>query len=172
MSLARESPRGNGIAVGSPGCRGPVDLRTSGVGQPEQARDLVERLAGGVVHRLAEQLDVGGEVAHEQQRRVPAAHEQGDRGVLERRRVGVEDVGGDVPDEVVDGVERRAERDGERLRGADADHEGSGEARAGGDRDRVEVAAASHPPRRAPPRSTGVSASRCARAATSGTTPP
>ena len=142
------------MARGSPGCRRPVDLRTAGVGQPEQPRDLVEGLAGRVVHGLAEQLDVGGQVAHEQQRGVPAADEQRDRGVLERRRVGIEDVGGDVPDEVVDGVERRAERDRERLRRADADHECSGEAGSARDRDRVEVVQRDAAPQPAPPRST------------------
>ncbi len=139
MSDARESPRGNADRVGIAGCRGPVDLGTPGIRQPEQPRDLVERLAGGVVHRLAEQLDVGREVADEQQRRVPAADEQRDRRVLERRGVGVEDVGGDVSDEVVDGVERAFERDGERLRRADADHERAGEARTARDRDGVDV---------------------------------
>ena len=52
----------------------------------------------------------------------------------------VEDVGGDVPDQMVHRIERCTERDGERLRGADADHEGAGEAGAGCDGDRVEIA--------------------------------
>ena len=42
---------------------------------------------------------------------------------------GVEQVGADVADEVVHGVERLAERDRERLGGADADHERAREAR-------------------------------------------
>ena len=119
--------------------RGPIDLRTPGVRQPEQARDLVERLAGGVVHRLAEHFDVGREVADEQQRRVPAADEQRDRGVLEGRGVGVQDVGRDVSDEVVDGVQRPLERDGERLRRADAHHECSGETGTARHGDRVDL---------------------------------
>ena len=44
-----------------------------------------------------------------------------------------------MADQVVDGVERLAERQRERLGGADADHEGSGEARAARDGDRVDL---------------------------------
>ena len=69
------------------------------------------------------------------------------------RRLGIEDVGGDVPDEVVHGVQRLVERDGERLRRADADHERSGEPRAAGDRDGVDVVESRRPLRRARPRS-------------------
>ena len=101
----------------------------------------------------------------------PPDDEQRDGRGLERRLV-VEDVGGDVADEVVHGVERLLERDGERLRRADADHERAGEARTAGHGDGVEVGERRRRPRRARPRSTGLSASRCARAATSGTTPP
>ena len=70
---------------------------------------------------------------------MPAAHEQRDGRVLERRRIGVEDVGGDVPDEVVDGVQRALERHRERLRRADADHEGAREPGPRCHRDRVDV---------------------------------
>ena len=48
-------------------------------------------------------------------------------------------VGTDVPDEVIDAVERQVERHGERLRRADSHHEGSGKTRAARHRDRVEV---------------------------------
>ena len=51
----------------------------------------------------------------------------------------VQQVGSDVADEVVDGVERLAERQGEGLGGADADHEGSGEAGSARDRDRIDL---------------------------------
>ncbi len=71
---------------------------------------------------------------------MPATHEKRDGRVLERRRIRVEDVGGDVADEVVDGIQRALERHGERLRRTDADHEGAREARAGGHRDRIDVA--------------------------------
>ena len=45
--------RGNRIAVAVTGGREPVDGRPTGVPEPEEARHLVERLAGGVVDRLA-----------------------------------------------------------------------------------------------------------------------
>ena len=70
----------SGIAAG----RRPVDLRPAGIRQPEQPGDLVEGLPRGVVDGLAEQLDVVGEVADEQQGGVTAGDEQGDRRQLER----------------------------------------------------------------------------------------
>ena len=70
---------------------------------------------------------------------MPAADEQRDGRVFEGSGVRVEDVGGDVPHEVVDGVEGLAERDGEALRRADPDHERPGEPRTGCHRDGVEL---------------------------------
>ena len=61
-----------------------------------------------------------------------AAHQQCDGGVLQFARIGVEDVGRDVTDEVVHGVERLVERDREALGGADADHQGTREPGAAG----------------------------------------
>ena len=68
---------------------------------------------------------------------MPAGDEQRDRRVLER--FAIEQVGADVSDEVVDGVERLVERDRERLGGADADHEGARETRPARHGDRVEL---------------------------------
>ena len=107
--------------------RGAVDLRSAGVGQSENPGDLVEGLTGGVVEGLAEKLHIAHEIAHEQQRGVSAADQQRDGGVFDV--LAGEQIGGDVPDEVVDGVQRLVEADGERLGGADADHERSGQTR-------------------------------------------
>ncbi|CAH0200341.1 hypothetical protein SRABI128_01723 [Microbacterium sp. Bi128] len=119
--------------------RGAIDLGAAGVRQLQQARDLVERLPRGVVHRLAEEFDVAGEIAHEQQGSVPAAHQQRDGRVLQLPRVGVEDVGRDVPDEVVHRVQRLVEGDREPFRGAHADHERPGESGAARHGHRVDV---------------------------------
>ena len=88
--------------------RDSVDVRSTGIGKPEQARDLVECLPGRVIDSFAEHLDITREPAHVQQRRVPARNQQGDRGVLERP-VNAEHVSPDVPDQVIDGKERLVE---------------------------------------------------------------
>ena len=79
----------------------------------------------------------GGHVLDPEQAGVAAAdqHRQarlGQRPVLEL-------VDRDVRGEVVDAVDRLAEPDRERLGGGDADHQRAGQARAAGDRDRVDV---------------------------------
>ena len=71
---------------------------------------------------------------------MPARDQQRDRRVLQRLRVSVEEVCRDVAHEVVDGIERLVERNGERLRGADADHERPREPRTRGDGDGIDVA--------------------------------
>ena len=107
---------------------------------------------------------------HEQQRRVAAGHQQRHRRL--RQRAVLDDVDGDVRGEVVHAVQRHAEGERERLGRGDADEQRAGQPRPGGHRDRVEVARAGRPPRGRPARSSGTIASRCARLATSGTTPP
>ena len=59
----------------------------------------------------------------------------------ERRleRIGLEEVGGDVTLQVVDRDQRQPARCGDRLRGADADQQGADQARAGRDRNRLDV---------------------------------
>ena len=69
-----------GIAVQ----RGVVDRRPAGIAEVEEPRHLVERLAGGVVDRLAEQ-PVVAVPAHLDQHRVAARHQQHDERELERR---------------------------------------------------------------------------------------
>ena len=77
-----------------------------GYAEPEQARALVERLAGGVVERRARAPDtVPRTVAHVEQQRVPAAREQARERRLEVERLEVER--GDVPVQVVHRHERQ-----------------------------------------------------------------
>ena len=72
------------MAVGSPSIGDAVDRRTARVAEAEEAGDLVERLAGGVVDGLAEQA-VAAVVLHRDEHRVAARHEQHDERQLERR---------------------------------------------------------------------------------------
>jgi len=75
---------------------------------------------------------------------VAARDEERDCGVFERPRLRarcrmVEHVGADMADEVVDGVERLVQRDGEGLRRSDAHHQRPREAGSARDRDGVEL---------------------------------
>jgi hypothetical protein len=74
----RERDR-RGVAV----ARDAVDVRATGIGQAEQAGDLVERLTRRVVDRLAEQRDAGDDVVDEQDLGVPAADQQCDDPLVE-----------------------------------------------------------------------------------------
>ena len=56
----RRRARGKSKAAGSPSCGEPLEVRAAGERQAEQARALVERLAGGVVERRAEDLEARG----------------------------------------------------------------------------------------------------------------
>ena len=135
-SLAAVSPRGKRIAVGVALAREPVDVRAAGVGQAEQPADLVERLPRRVVERRAELGDVHG-VVDEQQRRVAAGDDERHDALRERA---VDQLVDDrVPDHVVDAVQRLVERERERLGGGRTDGERADEARAGRDRDRVDL---------------------------------
>ena len=153
-----------GIAV--PGQ--PVNFAPAGIAETEQPRALVERLAGGVVDRGAED-GVAGMVLDVEQQGVAAAREEAQKRRLDP--VGTEEERGDVAVQVVD----RA----------------SGRPRA-----QARAFAAETPTRRAPmspgpcvtaivstsssvapasssaSRTTGTTSSRCRRDATSGTTPP
>ena len=64
--------------------RDAIDVWAAGIRQPKQPRDFVEGLAGCVINRFAEHLDVTGQIAHVQQRRVPTRDEQRDGRILER----------------------------------------------------------------------------------------
>ena len=66
--------------------REPVDRGAARVAEAEQARALVERLAGGVVERRAERRRNAAVVPHVEQQRVAAAREQAEERRLERVR--------------------------------------------------------------------------------------
>ena len=147
-----------------------VDHRTAREAQPEQAGDLVEGLARGVVDGRAERLERLRDVVDAQDARVPAGDEHRD-GRLGQRPV-LEHVDGDVRGQVVDAVQRARRARGRtpwppRRRRA-ARRPGPGP---------LVTATASRSARRTPAvssarRTVGTIASRCAREATSGTTPP
>src|SRR6202012_4924770 len=97
-----------------------LDQRAARVAEAEQARRLVEGLAGGVVEGLAEQL-VALVVADRGEQGVAAGGDEAEERRLERLRL--EEVGGDVALQVVDRDQRQPARGGDRLRGRDADQE-------------------------------------------------
>ena len=117
---AREAER-RGIAGGGLA----LDRRPAGEAQPEQGGHLVERLAGGVVERAAEDAEVERRGAVEQDR-VPAADDEADAG--EDVAPGRQSAGVDVAGDVVDADERHVQRQGEHLGGADADEQRADEA--------------------------------------------
>ncbi len=129
---AREVVRGAVTLTGDA-----VDVRAAGIGQSEQPGDLVERLPRGVIDRLAEQRDVGGDVVDEQDLGVAAADQHRRHAPVEATVL--ELVDGDVGGEVVDAVERLVVCEGERLGGGDADQQRAGQAGAAGHGDRVDV---------------------------------
>ena len=80
-----------------------VEHLAAGIAEAEQPRDLVVGLARGVVDGAAELVDRFGQRPHVQQVGVAAGDQQAD---AFRQRAVVVDVGGEVPAEVVDRVER------------------------------------------------------------------
>ena len=116
-------------------CR-PINLRPARVVEPENASHLVEGLAGGIVDGFAEQFDVVNQVANQQQRCVPAANQQRDGRSL--NLPALEHVNANVPNQVVDGIDRLVERDRESLCRCDANHQRTGETRAVGNRNRID----------------------------------
>jgi hypothetical protein len=109
---------------------------TAGVAEAEQTGALVERLAGGIVERLAQER-VAAVVVDLRQQGVAAGRDQAHERRLDR--VGLEEVGGDVTLEVVDGDQRQPAGRGQRLGGGDADEQRAHEAGALGDRDAVDA---------------------------------
>ena len=117
--------RGNAIASAVAGAREPVDRGAARVAEPEETRDLVERLAGGVVDGLAEHLVVAVP-ADDDEQGVTTGHEhdrerRGELRILEPSRV-------EVGLEVVDTDVREAGHERERLRRAHADEQRAREA--------------------------------------------
>ena len=150
--------------------------RAAGVPEAEHLGDLVERLPRRVVERLAERV-VLAPLGHVDERGVPAAdHERHER--RPDLLVG-QDVGEEVPLEVVHAHERHSGRDREPLRVRQAHDERADEPRTVGDRDRVEVAEGERATgsevlaaRSSASSTTPTIASVCLRLAISGTTPP
>ncbi len=129
------------------GFGGAGDRRTPRIREAEQAPDLVERLAGGVVHGPAEVL-VAEAAARDREERVAAGHDEGERRelrllargirrVLEPRRV-------EVALEMVDPDERQLVDVREGLREVDPHEQRPGEAGPRRHGDRVDVRPA-HP---------------------------
>src|SRR5690606_20160929 len=75
-SLRAVRPRGGPDRRGVALAREAVDVRAPGVRQAEQAPDLVERLARGVVERGAELGHRRRDVVDQQERAVPAGHDE------------------------------------------------------------------------------------------------
>ena len=104
-----------GLGVALPGQ--PVDYRAARVGKPHDLGALVEGFARGVVDRRADDLHVERGV-HAHDLRMPAADEQAQErevGVGQRTVREVDEVGEDVPLEVVDLDHRDVAGDGEAL---------------------------------------------------------
>ena len=110
-----------------------------------------------------------GDVADLEQRRVPAGDQQG-QARLGQRTV-LELVDGHVGGEVVDAVQRLVQPERQRLGRGHADEQGAGQSGSAGHGDRVDVVEAYAGGLGTPARCVGTIASRCARDATSGTTP-
>ena len=138
LVLARGQPPGeaDGTAVTLLG--EPVHVRATGVGQAQEAADLVEGLAGGVVKSAAELDDVGGDVTDAQEVRVAAGDDESD----EALRQGAVDqlIDRQVADDVVDAVDRPVQARGQGLGGGDADGQGADESGAGAHGDCVDLA--------------------------------
>ena len=117
-------------------CRRCRDRRPTGVAESQEAPRLVERLAGGIVHGLAQEpvLEV---IAHLHEERVAAGHDEGDEregGLRLLGRVRVEQPGRvEMTLEVVDPDEGDVQGPRDRLRIREAHEERADQPRAGGD---------------------------------------
>ena len=107
------------------------------VGQVEEAPDLVEGLASGVVQGSTQLDDVGRDVADFEDVGVAAGDDESDE-VFGKRAVG-EFIDGQVPDHVVDAIQGLAQGRGQGLRRTDTDGQRSDEAGSSRDRNRVHV---------------------------------
>ena len=133
---------GNRNASGSPSGREALERRAARISEPEHARALVERLAGGVVERAPEHLEAVV-LADVREQRVPAARNQAQERRLERTVAGViaaeQEVRRDVALEVIDRRERQLAGGGERLRRGQADEQRADQARALRRRDQLDL---------------------------------
>ena len=110
-------------------------MRAARVGQTEQFRALVERLAGGIVTGVTEQRVVT-EPARFDQHRMATGHEQ--REVRESRWVGLEQRREQVTLEVMDADGRQSPGEGQRPRERGARQQRADQARADGVRHAIE----------------------------------
>ena len=104
------------------------------IAEAEQPGHLVVGLPRGVVDRAAELVDRFAQRPHVQQVGVPAGHQQPN---ALRQRAVVVDVGGEMPAEVVDRIERHLPGAGIRLGGGDTHQQGAGQPRSDGGGDDV-----------------------------------
>src|SRR5919197_1333013 len=105
-----------------------VERGAARIAESEQARALVEGLAGGVVDRRPDAAEAAL-VAHVEEQRVPAAREQAEERRLEL--IGLEEERRDVAVQVVDGRQRQPASERDPLRRRDADEERPDQSRAG-----------------------------------------
>ena len=115
----------------------PIDVWAARVGQVEEAPDLVEGLARGVIQGSTQLDDVGRDVADFEDVRVATGDNQADE-VLRKRPVG-ELIDGQVTNHMVDAVQGLAQGRGQGLRRTDTDGQRSDEAGSSRDRNRVHV---------------------------------
>jgi hypothetical protein len=139
--LGRREAAGEADGVRVAADRRPVDLGPPGYGSPSSRATLSKASPGRVVDGLAEQLDVVVRSRTSSSDGVAAGDRRAIVGSSRRSLLALaaQKIGADVPDQVVDRVERLARRERECLRGADPDHERAGESGSARDRDRVEL---------------------------------
>ena len=129
---ARETDR-----LALPLLRQTVHVRAARVGQVEEAPDLVEGLARGIVQGSAQLDDVRRDIADFEDIRVAAGDDESDK-VLGQWPVG-ELIDGQVADHVVDAIQGFAQRRGQCLRRTDTDCQRTNEPRSGRNRNSVHV---------------------------------
>ena len=166
-------PRGKSIVTDDPDRASRSMCGPPGNGRPSSRATLSNASPAASSIVAPERHDAvvrAGHVADPQQRRVPAADQQRDARL--GQRAVLELVDGDVRGEVVHAVERLAEPDRQRLGGGDPDQQRAGETRARWSPRSRRRRAARRPASSQARSIVGTIASRCARDATSGTTPP
>src|SRR5580698_1870931 len=114
-----------------------VELRATGIRQAEESRRFVVRFACGIVVRPSENLQIGCRV-HRDELRVTAGNEQCEKRVR-RKLFAIEKRCEDVSVQVVDGVDRFVQCEGECFCRGNADYEAADQSRSGGYCDAVDL---------------------------------
>lgn len=130
---AREAEGGRGTQFG---CL--VDGRAAGVGQAQQAADLIERLARGVVERRPQHL-IAAVVGHQDQLGVAAADDEVQHGKADVGRVLGQPQRVNVSLDVVDAQQRQVAADGQPLGHVHAHQQRADQPRPAGDGHAIEV---------------------------------